>query len=451
MEKRDAKSWNRAQPSSTVLALLVVALLTGSLILLVGTVAAAESQPPVTPDAIVTVCPPPGTGCDYTAIQAAINNANPGDTIRIAGGTYTENLTVTLPLTLEGGYSGPPDWTRDLDLYETIVHAAGETDWGDWDGAEVRDPAIIHDGGTYKMWYIGKGFDYVGRVGYATSPDGLTWTRHVSNPVLEPGAEGEWDSRDLATPFVLQVGPADYRMWYAGLGDDWTWRIGYATSSDGVSWTKHPNNPVLDIGAEIWNNRMVQGPSVLFEGGTYKMWLQTAGDDGSGDWTPYVAYATSPDGVSWTWDAANPLFSRDPPTIGKTAGSGIPTCCPPAAATRCGTAPRARSFAKEHGLCHRDRRGHLDQVQRRRRPGPEPHRGRLGRVGDRRRARHLWPAAPTPSTMPTCTPSAWPPRPTARAGPSRAAIPCSCPARPSSGAARWSALRGPAAARCWMD
>ena len=49
----------------------------------------------------------PGSGTDnpaedYTSIQAAINAASAGDTIYIYSGTYTEQLTVTKALTLEG-------------------------------------------------------------------------------------------------------------------------------------------------------------------------------------------------------------------------------------------------------------------------------------------------------------------------------------------------------------
>jgi len=48
-----------------------------------------------------------GNGCTYATIAAAIAAANPGDTLLIEGGrTFTENITIPITLTVQGGYSG---------------------------------------------------------------------------------------------------------------------------------------------------------------------------------------------------------------------------------------------------------------------------------------------------------------------------------------------------------
>jgi len=53
-----------------------------------------------------------------------------------------------------------------------------------WDGRRVIDPVVIKEGGIYKMWYTGEGLDSKWRIGYATSPDGINWTKYAWNPVL---------------------------------------------------------------------------------------------------------------------------------------------------------------------------------------------------------------------------------------------------------------------------
>src|SRR5688572_335402 len=65
--------------------------------------------------------------------------------------------------------------------------------------------------------------------------------------VLDVGAAGAFDQRWVTCPTVLREGDA-YRMWYssyynAQYGDG---RIGLATSKDGLTWTReHGGTPLL--------------------------------------------------------------------------------------------------------------------------------------------------------------------------------------------------------------
>lgn len=60
----------------------------------------------------ITIC---ASGCDYTLIQQAVNYANVGDTLLLATGTYTENITIPISLTIQGE-----------DVNFTIINGNGE-------------------------------------------------------------------------------------------------------------------------------------------------------------------------------------------------------------------------------------------------------------------------------------------------------------------------------------
>ena len=174
-----------------------------------------------------------------------------------------------------------------------------------WDGRRVIDPVVIKEGSLYKMWYTGEGLDWKWRIGYATSPNGIHWTKYAGNPVLDVGLEGTWDS-DVARVSLVLKSEGIYHMWYNGNGHS---RFGYATSPDGINWTKYADNPVFDVGSpSSWDESMVLLAGMIHEAGSYKMWY--TGQDSSG--TGRIGLAISPDGIDWTRHPANPVLDIDP-------------------------------------------------------------------------------------------------------------------------------------------
>src|SRR5262249_59675236 len=71
----------------------------------------------------------------------------------------------------------------------------------------------------------------------ATAPGG-PFTRDAGNPLLALGAVGSFDEKGVKDPVVVKLGASDYRMLYTGVDASGIERAGYATSTDGVSWTK---------------------------------------------------------------------------------------------------------------------------------------------------------------------------------------------------------------------
>lgn len=167
---------------------------------------------------------------------------------------------------------------------------------GAWDEGRAINATVIKDGGTYKMWYAGRNAAGTYAIGYATSPDGITWTKYASNPVLTLGGLGAWDSQIVREPNVVKDG-STYHMWYAGTENWPRFNIGHATSPDGIAWTKDSANPVLVGTAGQWDANETYSPSVVMNGGVFEMFY--SGENGN-RWLE--GHATSSDGTVWAKD-----------------------------------------------------------------------------------------------------------------------------------------------------
>ncbi len=167
---------------------------------------------------------------------------------------------------------------------------------GEWDDDALWGVGLIHDASGFRMWYAGSDGG-ISRTGYATSTDGSTWTKYAENPIIDVGAPGSFDDIGVG-PTTVMVRDGLYQMWYTsskntGQPGDYDWRIGYAESDDGLSWTRYPEEVLEDEGG------LEVAPSVLFDGSRYHMWYEVVGG-GRG----VINYAVSGDGVEWNgyWD-----------------------------------------------------------------------------------------------------------------------------------------------------
>ncbi len=192
-------------------------------------------------------------------------------------------------------------WTKDA---LNPVLERGPTD--SWDDYRVYFPTVFLVDTIFHMLYSGLDGTNL-RIGRATSPDGITWTKDALNPILDLGPAGSWDAVGLVSEIVLFDGFI-YHLWYTGI-DDQVHRIGHATSPDGIVWTKDStNNPVMSVGsATSWDYPRVQGIHIIFDGAIYQMWY-SGGD--FFDWR--IGYATSVNGISWTKFENNPILEVGP-------------------------------------------------------------------------------------------------------------------------------------------
>lgn len=177
----------------------------------------------------------------------------------------------------------------------------------------VQEPSVLFEDGKFEMWFT-CGWLVEGLC-YATSPDGLHWTRANSGAALVenvahgfvtkigqtyyyyaailpashefgrwhsidrvnwvqdasgmlPATETGWEAGQRGNIYVWDAGSTWYAL-YEALGDDKVWKIGIATSPDGLTWTKSESNPKIALGAKA----ACGGPEVHQISGLYYIWV----------------------------------------------------------------------------------------------------------------------------------------------------------------------------------
>ncbi|MCK7524476.1 MAG: hypothetical protein MZV64_46055 [Ignavibacteriales bacterium] len=180
---------------------------------------------------------------------------------------------------------------------------------GTWDEGSVDLGMVLRENGQYKMWYVGMR-NNIRQIGYATSPDGINWTKNA-NPVPSPGSAA-WEVGGVAWCSVLS-NSGSYTMFYTGLqATGYILRIGRATSLDGINWQKDAtNNPVLSNGAPgQWDDESVgTGLNCLKIANTLYMWY--TGWNSIGLTKSGLATSTN-DGITWTKYLGNPVLNLGP-------------------------------------------------------------------------------------------------------------------------------------------
>lgn len=179
-------------------------------------------------------------------------------------------------------------------------------DWGfvDSNDVGVEHPFLLYapnlSAFKYKMWFNNVNQSFHFKLKYSTSENGLIWNTPED---LIFDTTSEWDSEERTAPTIFQDTLSKYHMWFTAKGQynsKTTWRIGYATSGDGITWTKHPE-PVLEPD-QVWEgNGGIGNPSVLYEDGIYHMWYHGDRD---------IGHATSSGGIKWIKDPNNPVLQH---------------------------------------------------------------------------------------------------------------------------------------------
>ncbi len=168
------------------------------------------------------------------------------------------------------GYATSPDGVTWKRMSDKPVLASDKP----WERVAVMCPSVLWDepAKQFRMWYSGGEQNEPNAIGCATSSDGLTWAKHAGNPIFTPDPKSEWEKHKVTACQVEKCG-AWFVMFYIGFRDEAHAQIGLARSRDGIAnWQRLPANPVIRPGAGRWDHDACYKPFAIFDGTQWLLW-----------------------------------------------------------------------------------------------------------------------------------------------------------------------------------
>ena len=211
-------------------------------------------------------------------------------------------------------------WTQEPEICLAADKSCG---WED----DLNRSCTVKKDGVWHMWYTGQAKDakrgWMSRIGYATSKDGVHFTRVCRTPVMVP--EFDFEKESVMNPYVRwDAKRGVWRMWYAA-GETYEPNVlCYAESKDGLMWKKWDKNPMFGgAGGITWDRDRVGACEVYpLPDGRWAMFYIGYSDID----TARIGCAISRDGLTdWKRLDANPLVAPD---LGTWNGSACykPSC-----------------------------------------------------------------------------------------------------------------------------
>ena len=231
-----------------------------------------------------------------------------------------------------------------------------------WDRRVRERGWLMREDDGWHLWYTGYNDARSDSkfLGYATSPDGLVWTRWPGNPLTKAGwvedmtvvkhggtyymfAEGRGDIAHLLTSTdrvtwreqgdldIRQVGGRPIAPGPRGTPTVWiegdTWWLFYeredlavfaATSKDLKVWTNVTDEPVLARGPEAYDRYAVAMDQIIKHQGRYYAYYHASALKDWAEWS--TCLAVSDDLVHWKKYPANPVIPVNPTMRGASSG-----------------------------------------------------------------------------------------------------------------------------------
>jgi predicted GH43/DUF377 family glycosyl hydrolase len=161
-----------------------------------------------------------------------------------------------------------------------------------FDNHAALDPELLWDGQSVRLYYTAVDNEGVHRIALAVSNDLTTWTPR--GVILAPES-GSFDEKGVSTPDIVYV-DGRYHLYYTGISSGEWRQIGHVSSPDGVQFT-NTRSPVL--GPSFQNGTFdligVSEPSVIYQNNQFQMIYR--GHDGGHFWR--LGLASSQDGLQF--------------------------------------------------------------------------------------------------------------------------------------------------------
>jgi hypothetical protein len=160
-------------------------------------------------------------------------------------------------------------------------------DRSEWDPCLVTAPFVLVDDGRWRMWYVSGvswstepyGLQSRYHVKYAESDDGVSW-RRTGQVCLDFATP---DETNIARLWVVRDG-GRYRGWYSANAGQRGYRLGYAESADGLTWTRLDHLVGIGLSESGWDSQAMAYPAVVRHAGHWFMFYNgnAFGRDGIG-------------------------------------------------------------------------------------------------------------------------------------------------------------------------
>ena len=164
------------------------------------------------------------------------------------------------------------NWTNDGMVLD-VGRAAQATNGAPpvWDDRLTSFPGVWKDGGTWYLVYEGAAENIAfspGDIGLATSTDGLHFVKHPNNPILRHNPSG-WERVNIGTPSLYKENGVWYLFYHGYDGN--VCQIGVASGTNLTHLTKSAANPILPVtpGTAAWDTGTIGKRSSIAKEGAY--------------------------------------------------------------------------------------------------------------------------------------------------------------------------------------